>query len=201
MSDRPLAEPESLAGHEPAEERVVGSTLVVATLMLQAALWWRAVHWYPRLPDRIPVHFDASGAPDRWTERNAVEWFLLPGLSLGLLGLLLGIGLSLPWLARHAPELINVPHKRRFLALPPRSRIAALAPTRTYMAWTAALLGAMFLWMVEGSARVATGAASRLAVWPTLLVVGVILLSLIPYAIASRRCIDRMVPTGDQTKS
>jgi membrane protein implicated in regulation of membrane protease activity len=69
------------------------------------------------------------------------------------------------------------------------------------MAWTAALLGAMFLWMVEGSARVATGAASRLAVWPILLVVGVILLSLIPYAIASRRRIERMMPTGDQTTS
>lgn len=199
MSDRPETAWVPATDPFPPKERVVGPALMMAALMLQAALWWRAVQWYPRLPDRIPVHFDASGTPDRWTQRNPTEWFLLPAVSLGLLGLLLGVGLALPWFARHAPELINVPHKKRFLQLPIKSRIAVLAPTRTFMAWTATLLGAMFLWLIEGSALVATGSAATLAVWPTLVVVGLILLSLIPYAVATRRRIEHMTPPGDRT--
>jgi uncharacterized membrane protein len=38
--------------------------------------WWIAVSVYPRLPERVPVHFGVTGEADRWGGRWMI--FLLP---------------------------------------------------------------------------------------------------------------------------
>ncbi|MEI7657699.1 MAG: DUF1648 domain-containing protein [Phycisphaerae bacterium] len=139
--------------------------------LIQAALWWRAAAWYPRLPDRIPIHFDMSGTPDGWAAKSAATWFLLPGLATLLTLALMGAGLvMIPALARHKPQLINIPSKERFLALDADARAAAIAPLGTFMLFEATLLCGLFLWIVEMSGRVATGAATTAQPWPVAIV-------------------------------
>jgi hypothetical protein len=73
---------------------------------------------YPRLPERIPVHFGVSGEADRWEERSVASWYLLPGLALALVGLNYGLARVLP----RRPHLFNFPEKKQFLELPPERR-------------------------------------------------------------------------------
>lgn len=84
-----------------------------------ALLAWTAWLW-PDVPDRVPVHFGASGDPDRWAERSVLSWF---GLSLVGLALTAGLDLVATWARRHpdAPGL-NLPNKADILALPPPQR-------------------------------------------------------------------------------
>ncbi|MDX2029143.1 MAG: DUF1648 domain-containing protein [Blastocatellia bacterium] len=44
--------------------------------------WWIAVSVYPRLPDRIPIHFGLSGEADGWGGRAMI--FLLPAVQVGM---------------------------------------------------------------------------------------------------------------------
>jgi uncharacterized membrane protein len=50
-----------------------------------AAVGFALAH-YGDLPERIPTHFDASGAPDGWSDRSLVQILLLPLMTLGLGG-------------------------------------------------------------------------------------------------------------------
>ncbi len=78
-----------------------------------AAHWALAVFWYSRLADRIPIHFNIRGEPDRWTDEPFVAWFALPVVNTLLLLALVGGSR----LARKVPHLWNVPEKKKFLAL------------------------------------------------------------------------------------
>lgn len=77
------------------------------------AHWVLAVLWYSRLADRIPIHFNFRGEPDRWTDDPFIAWFALPVINLLLLFALVGGSR----LARKVPHLWNVPEKKKFLAL------------------------------------------------------------------------------------
>jgi hypothetical protein len=178
----------------PSPTHAVSGTLAIAcffmAIILHAATWWRAAVWYPSLPDPFPTHFDGAGVPDAWTAKSVGAWFMLPGIGVAMLCLLAGIGAGLAWMARHAPTLLNVPGKDRFVALPPECRVGVLGPTRAYLAWTVMLLSGLFLLLVEGTARVACGVMAVLPVWPLLLVVSLIVAGLVPYWRATMRAID-----------
>ena len=69
--------------------RAVWQTLA-AILTLAPMLWLAAS--YAQLPDRVPVHWDLEGHPDRWAEKNFASVFLLAAVSLQsqlLVGLLI----------------------------------------------------------------------------------------------------------------
>ena len=85
------------------------------TLLL--TYWAACFAWYPKLPDRYPIHFNARGQPDGWSQ-GPFGWFLLPAIGTMTLLLLLGVGK----LARRAPQLWNIPEKKRFLALSAEQR-------------------------------------------------------------------------------
>lgn len=55
---------------------------------------------YPELPDRIPVHFDASGTPDGWGKKATI--WILPVITVV-------ISLALILLPGFAPRSINYP--------------------------------------------------------------------------------------------
>ena len=85
------------------------------TLLL--TYWAACFMWYRKLPDRYPIHFNLRGQPDGWSE-GASGWFLLPIVATATLLLLMLVG---KW-ARRAPQLWNIPDKKRFLALSPAQR-------------------------------------------------------------------------------
>lgn len=63
---------------------------LVLIAMVSAVTW----HFYPALPERIPVHWNAAGEVDRYGPR-AMIWLLGPGL-MTLVSL---YGLAQPWLS------------------------------------------------------------------------------------------------------
>jgi uncharacterized membrane protein len=74
-----------------------------------------AITWFT-LPSRIPTHFGPSGAPDAWSARTLLGWFMFVGVSLFLHGLIYVI--TLPG----ARDTWNIPEKDRFLKLTPEQQ-------------------------------------------------------------------------------
>ena len=169
-------------------------TLVLAML----AVWGLALQAWPALPERIPMHFDLSGVPDRWGDKSLVSWFGLPAL-----GTLLGfvMGLLLPrWVAgmarRNSPWL-NVPDKKRFAALPEAARERAVQPLVLGLTWIVLLVQGMFAWIVVGSARVAMGEWPTMPAWPALSPLAVVLVVVVVMLVACQRRIRQEVQAPD----
>src|SRR5688572_30642422 len=95
--------------------------LLNAVLLL--ALFAGSAWAYPRLPERIPVHFGLTGEPDAWAVRSAGSWFMLPAIAAVLV--LVMHALSVYGSAH--PETWNLPDKRRFLALSPADQAPIIA--------------------------------------------------------------------------
>ncbi len=130
-------------------------------------LWWRAIAWYPSIPDRYPSRFDIDGRPVSWATKSYGTWFLLPTISTALaLGLLVFAGLALPRLARSSPGLFNLPHKQRFLALDPDGRVRALFPVRCFLAVVALATTILLTWVLEALARGSTELHGPTLLWP-----------------------------------
>lgn len=95
--------------------------------ILSFALWA-----WPRLPERIPVHFGIDGRPDAWDEPGLWSWFFLPALAAVLT-------LLMDWLprfmARH-PRWVNLPNGIRLEDLPSRAR----QPVLDLLGWFLALV-------------------------------------------------------------
>jgi uncharacterized membrane protein len=87
------------------------------------------IYYYPRLPETVASHFDASGKPDGWsTKKDLVEVFIVVTLSSAFL--FLGIALGLPKLP---DSLINLPKKEYWLA--PERRQETLSFISGYLLW------------------------------------------------------------------
>jgi len=107
-------------------------------LLLIALFVGSAVAW-PDLPERIPVHFGASGEVDRWSDTTLLSWFALPLVALALIFFVRG---AVAFAARH-PKYLNVPDKQNFLRLPAeRQRVIietlkeSLEPLNLYLTLT-----------------------------------------------------------------
>jgi len=170
----------------------VAQRLFVASLasiaVAEIVLWTRAIQWFPSLPERFPVHFDISGAPDRWSERGAA-WFLLPALSIAILAFFGLIAWSIGPMCRGAPGLVNVPRKDLFVRLSPAGRETVLAPTRAFLAWVVSLVAWLFAYILEGTALVAVGRETKLPAWPVFVFLALVFLTLIPFYRATSRAV------------
>jgi uncharacterized membrane protein len=70
------------------------------------------IYFYPQLPNRMAVHFNASGAADGWGSKD--HFFLTMEVVFALLVVLFG---GLPLLLRRVPvSLINLPNKDYWFA-------------------------------------------------------------------------------------
>lgn len=132
---------------------------ILAALTVAMAIAFLAVAW-SGLPERVPTHFDASGAPDAFGSR----WSLwgLAGVMVALYAVLYAMKFAPPRLW-NLPFTVTSANAQAVGSLLARfSRVMNLACT--------ALFGALLV----GSVRVALGQAGGLPVWTTL--IGVLLL-------------------------
>ena len=81
--------------------------------MVVAALWA-----WPRLPDRIPTHFGASGQADAWGEKAFGSWFMIPGIAVALTA---GMGWFRGMIPRR-PGWVNLPDRTSLADLPEVAR-------------------------------------------------------------------------------
>jgi uncharacterized membrane protein len=70
------------------------------------------VYYYPNLPEKVAVHFNAFGEPDNWASKQS---YLIFQIILLLFTAVITFGL--PLLLRKLPDsAINIPHKDYWLA-------------------------------------------------------------------------------------
>lgn len=86
----------------------------IINIALCLALIALSLNVYPDLPDRIPLHFDARGEPDRWGEPSLLSWLTLPLIGVGTVVFLYITAAVVP----RYPKSFNVPDKKRFMELP-----------------------------------------------------------------------------------
>jgi uncharacterized membrane protein len=161
-------------------------------LLALTGLWGVALWLWPGLPERIPVHFDGAGVPDRLAERTAVTWFLLPALGSAMV---LVFALALPaWILRLAAAdspLLSVPRKADFARLEPAARQRAVAPMVVLLDLIAAESVGLFALILVASARVASGAWQALPpslMWTSL---GLLLVTAAVAMPFGRRAVER----------
>lgn len=146
-------------------------TGLAALAAAHGAIWWRAISWWPRLPEKIPIHFNAAGEPDRWVERSIGAWFLAPIIMVALCVFLGAIARWIDRLAIHAPGLLNIPRKDLFMRLSPAGRGAVVLPTRSLLVWVLVGVNLLGLTIVEGMGRVAVVGQATVSLLPVLLFV------------------------------
>ncbi len=101
---------------------------MLAGVLGLAAMWATALALWPRLPERIPVHFDLAGRPDRWARTSFLGWFGLP-LTFSGMGMLFAlVGAFVRRAVVRRPQLLNVPYKAAFVNLPVEARLRAVRP-------------------------------------------------------------------------
>jgi len=107
-----------------------------------AVLWGWSLWVFDHLPDRIPMHFDAAGIPDRWGAASWGNWLLVPLTALGLAAMMYGIA----WGVSHIPpKHINMPRKDRFLVLPPEAQGRVVGVLRAMMYWLTVPMVVIFM--------------------------------------------------------
>jgi uncharacterized membrane protein len=118
---------------------------------------FRVVSKYPGLPDRIPVHFGLSGAPDRWGAKS--EIFIIVGVMWGLTLLFYALTLAMPRMARN-PQYLNIPNKEAFLKLPPERQAIFFDLLREFMTGMTASINLVFFMISGAMLRVIEGKAT-----------------------------------------
>jgi hypothetical protein len=162
---RPEADLDAVAGL-PEDDRAFGAPRAKGSLATSlifafgpiaglAAVWTLAAMWWPTLPAKIPLHFDGAGVPDRWGPASVANWFMLPFIATWITVLIGGIAVFLPAIARHYPGLVNVPQKKRWVALPPEERIRTCEPMRWLLGLVGLFTNGLFVWILWGTRWVA----------------------------------------------
>ena len=116
---------------------------------------------YPGLPDRLPVHFTASGTADRWAGTSVWSAFSLVAGQLFVTAVIVGL-LLLTYRSRpdaDPTDPASTQRYRRFLAVTARALLALAALVNAGL-----LLGALQIWQVYRP----TGAPAALPVVPVL---------------------------------
>ena len=124
---------------------------------------------WPDLPQRVPTHFGASGAPNAWGGKTS----LLIG---PIVALVIYIGLTL--LARY-PHLYNYPKR---LSADNAERMYRLG--RGLIIWLKTEIVWLFTWLSWATINVALGHAAGLGPWPIYVALGIIYGTTTWYAIA-----------------
>ena len=149
--------------------RTISTVRIVAYItsaLCITAVWIVSISLYPKLPARIPLHFDLSGVPDSFGPPSFANWFLLPVIATLLTLFLMGISALIPWLLRRAPGIVNIPRKEELLALPADAQGRAIEPLTWMMTIISIVLTLLFIQILHATERIANTAWETLPSWP-----------------------------------
>lgn len=110
--------------------------------------------WYPRLPERIPTHFDFAGKPDDWSGREG--FIALAAVPFVMTAVFYILSRALPRIARNL-RLLNIPHKEEFFKLPEEKQQVYWGLLREFFAGIVAAMNLLFYAILRGTVRVAAG--------------------------------------------
>ncbi len=113
--------------------------LAIIHIGLIIALWVIPAFAYASLPDRIPVHFNINGEPDRWAEKSGWSLFMLPAIWT-VLGALIFV------LLRYR-RAFNYPRKGEVNKLPEKYQIPVHILNRQFILVVFVVIGAMFVYL------------------------------------------------------
>lgn len=126
-------------------------------VLLLAILVGFALWAWPRLPERIPLHFGLGGEADRWGHRTLSSWFGAPGI-----GVLLTLGMA--WFRkvfpRH-PRWVNLPNRMKLSDVPEAARGPVVEMLSGFFALLQTELLLIFGLITWGSYRAAMGSSSQ----------------------------------------
>lgn len=120
------------------------------------ALWGFALWAWPRLPQTVPVHFGADGAPDRWASASPTSWFALPVVAL-LLNVIMIVATR--WLAA-GPERVKLAGGATAADLPAAQRDRVVGVTIGTLLLVQGFTNLVFLIIQWAQFRSAQGADS-----------------------------------------
>lgn len=161
-------------------------------LLLLMALFAGSAWAYPRLPERIPIHFGVSGEPDRWATRSALSWFFLPIIAAAVA---LFLHLASTYSARH-PELWNLPGKRRFLALDEVRQAPIIAAMQEFMALIGVMVTALMSVIHASVYSASRSPEPQMPLW-MLGAIGLWLLVLAIFAVRLNARVSRMIDAAE----
>lgn len=98
-------------------------------LLFFVGLVWQQLHFWPLLPDNVPMHFGPDGAPDRWEAKRTAVTSLL-GFSLGVPAFVIAIAWLMPFIPN---SLVNIPNREIWLS--PERRPMTMAHIRSMLLW------------------------------------------------------------------
>jgi uncharacterized membrane protein len=158
------------------KDRLATLALMCIGVGTSVVFWfWLAVQFHT-LPARIPIHFTAAGVPDAWSPASVAAWFGPPAAGLGVVVILLGAAWLILLFSVRYPNLVNVPFKERWRSLPPQARRWTMMPLIHAFLGAMILVQGVFIYLSWGSLEVARGNLASLPLWPSAVMVGVMLL-------------------------
>jgi uncharacterized membrane protein len=152
----------------------------VLNVVFLALTTYTVLSAYPRLPDRIPVHFNITGDPDRWGSKS--EILILVAVAWGLNILLYVFTLAMPSLARN-PQRLNIPHKQEFLKLPAEKQAVYWELLREFMTGMTVAINLIFYLLISATLQVVLGKATALPLkdmWTGLIVLALMMIFYLP---------------------
>jgi uncharacterized membrane protein len=136
----------------------VDRTPVTVLLLLVVAAAGQLLHYYPKLPETIAVHFGASGAPNGWSGK-AIFFLIYAAIEAAMVL----IGLAMIFFGDRAPgSFLNLPDRDYWLATERREESLTFFWTRTV--WIEVTTLAFLIVVAEFIFRAnLTGGAPKLA--------------------------------------
>jgi len=133
---------------------------------------------YPKLPPRIPSHFNFGGNPDRWGGKEGL---------IGLAAIAWGMTIVFYLLAHNMRRLglksrsFNIPHEQLFLKLPEEKQAIYWDLMKEFLAGLMAGTNLLWYLLIRGTLRITTGETGALSFETLLPALAVMMLMLIVY--------------------
>lgn len=134
-------------------QTATGRVLFYLLIFLVLGQWLLPLAFCDSLPNRVPVHFDLAGNPDRFAEKSGWELWVGP-----MAGTFMGI---LTLIALRFPIVWSIPRKDEIDSLPPLPRSRLYDLVREMILAIFVFVQAMFLtitWMTISFAKATTPA-------------------------------------------
>jgi uncharacterized membrane protein len=165
----------------------VSRLLAALPWLLLVALFAWSIIVYPELPARIPEHFAIDGEVDRWTSTTWISWLALPFVGVFLAFLLSALARYLPM----HPEQLNMPQKKRFLALPPEAQRSVAERVGSFFHTISIMVTLVFASIQIERYQAAIGSGGRTGVAIFLLIALALPVGIVWHWISIRRQIER----------